>query len=138
MIAGAWGGQSRVSIAPGVWGSHSKASGGPARALGIGQTAVVLASPRGFPGLGNMDTERAAFSWLFLFEVGEGTACPVPPLRPDGVGPKPSAFGKWGRAQGPTRELKIKPVCLCSLGGRLGGHWGWTSCGPPSLGDILL
>lgn len=77
-----------------------------------------------FPGLETVDVPRAASPWLCIRGAGEDKACPVSPPWPDGVGPKLSVVRNWGRAQGPTGELKIKPVCFRSLGGSPAGRWG--------------
>lgn len=71
------------------------------------------------PGLENVDMEKAEFPGFPSQVVGKGKAGWVPLPRPDGEGPKLSDFRKW-----PTGELKIKPVCFCSLGGSLGGRRG--------------
>lgn len=67
-----------------------------------------------------MDVERAALPWFFIMRGRRQGWPTLSRVWPDGVGPQVSVVRNWGRAQGLTGELKIKPVCSHSLGGSPG------------------
>lgn len=80
---------------------------------------------------------EGAFPWLSTTSGGRRQGLPSPPTVVRWYGPQALCLQKVGQGPGPTGELKIKPVCFCSLSGSLGGHREQMSCGP-CLGDILL
>lgn len=95
-----------------LWFLHSSPMGAP---------------PCGLPGLEAVDVERAAFPWPLPVSGGSRRGRPGLSAAARWRGPQALRSQKVGQGSGAHKELKIKPVCFCSLGGS------WLAAGDNGL-----
>lgn len=132
MLAGVWG-RAAGSEQPLEFGAPTARSleAPPETALGTGPITVasVDSSLTGDPTTwiswpGKRGRGKGCVPLAFHHEWRGRRGPPSPSTMARWRGPQALSFQKVGQGSGAHKELKIKPVCLCSLGGSLGGRWG--------------